>query len=224
MQASGRHTESCCQGKITGLLLFNDIGQTVNCSLWTSANTARQLLCETSNRQQKSWLPRMLYKTGRHNGRLVGTARGAGDKESPAPKFTSREPLGGPQFCSFPIQWELCPVGERHHRNLNYYCSGLQGDKYLYILAIWALRKIEQEEHLGKLDPKVITCFKRSDGALEIKMILGVTFGKNKSWATLCPTLYLDVGWSRLDYVKDLIWAVIKNAEIQKKLLQGLKK
>lgn len=143
-------------------------------------------------------------------------------QESPTPKFTPVEPVGGPQSCSFPIQWALCPVGERQRRHLNSY-SGLHRDKCLYISAIWALRQIGQEEHLGKLDPKVIMCFRHSGGASEIKTIPGITFGRDKSSSTPWLTLYLDAGWSWLDYVKGLIWAVIKNSEIQKKTTPRLK-
>ena len=114
----------------------------------------------------------MLYKTRGNKGSLLG--RGAEDKESPAPKLISVEPIGGSQSCSFPIGCELCPGGEGQQRNLNSYSSPC-GDKRIDISAIGPLRKIEQEPHLGKMKPKVIMHFNHLDRALEIKVTLGIT-------------------------------------------------
>lgn len=97
-----------------------------------------------------------------HKGSLLA-ARRAEAKENPAPKFISMEPVGGPQSCSFPIQWELCPVGGIQHRNLNSYL-GLHSDRHLNISAIRALGNGEQEEYFGNLNPKVIMCFRHLDG------------------------------------------------------------
>ena len=75
----------------------------------------------------------MLYKMRGNKGSLLG--RGAEDKESPAPKLISMEPIDSPQSCFFPIGWELCPGGKGQQRNLNSYSSPC-GDKHMDISAI----------------------------------------------------------------------------------------
>ena len=89
------------------LPLFSHKGQKPG--WWRSVNTAWGLLLETSNGQQKS-LPEMLYKMRDYKGSLLG--RGAEDKESPAPKLISMEPVGGPQSRSFPIGWNCVQWGK----------------------------------------------------------------------------------------------------------------
>lgn len=201
---------------IAQLLLSCDTGHGVKSGLWDQRTQHRAFCLRQVTGNRRAGFQGALQDEGLYR-EAAGPAGGTEDEESPTPKFPPMEPVGGPPSCSFPIQWASGPAGERRHRNLNSY-SGLHGDKHLYISAIWAL------EHLGKLDPKVIMCFRHSGGASEIKMIPGITFGRDKSWSTPWLTLYLDAGWSWLDYVKDLIWAVIKNSETQKKRLQGLKK
>lgn len=154
---------------------------------------------ETRSREQISF-PR----TRELKLKLLEPARVAEDKPESCSKVDPNVAIGG----LFPIQLLSHSIGTastvEDHKGICILTLANCKESTWHILAVWASWNITQEEHLGKLNLRVIKCFSHLDGDLGKNIIVGTSFGKNKSQYILCLTFYVNPWCFWLDYVKKI--------------------